>query len=183
MLRSRGVIHRVVRSTGRGGSLETAGVKLSFWSLLGLRPKVTRAGARNSPQIKENGGAHGPPPCGMVRLCGMRAAQEVCLSGPSGTPAPTEGGQDRRCSAGRRREGMPPYEVDIGRAAPHRAPPCAPRLAAPPRAVRRCAWLTTACRTARSGCPSRSAPWNTIPAAVPHPSDRTGYRLRTAPHR
>ena len=156
---------------------------LSLLKEMGPQEASPRRGAKYPTDKKQRGGAHGPPPCGMVRLCGMRAAQEVCLSGPSGTPAPTEGGQDRRCSAGRRREGMPPYEVDIGRAAPHRAPPCAPRLAAPRRAVRRCAWLTTACRTARSGCPSRTAPWNTIPAAVPHPSDRTGYRLRTAPHR
>ena len=31
----------------RAGSLETFGFKQTFWSLLGLRPKVTRAGARN----------------------------------------------------------------------------------------------------------------------------------------
>ena len=31
----------------RAGSLETCGFKQTFWSLLGLWPKVTRAGARN----------------------------------------------------------------------------------------------------------------------------------------
>ena len=31
------------------GSLETFGFKQTFWSLLGLWPKVTRAGARNTP--------------------------------------------------------------------------------------------------------------------------------------
>ena len=31
----------------RAGSLETFGFKQTFWSLLGLWPKVTRAGARN----------------------------------------------------------------------------------------------------------------------------------------
>ena len=54
----------MARGAGRGGSLETAGVKQSFWSLLGLRPKVTRAEARNIPEIKANGGAHWPRPTG-----------------------------------------------------------------------------------------------------------------------
>ena len=35
----------------RAGSLETCGFKQTFWSLLGLRPKVTRArGAEYSPR-------------------------------------------------------------------------------------------------------------------------------------
>ena len=38
----------------RAGSLETCGFKQRFWSLLGLRPKATRArGARNSPRRRE----------------------------------------------------------------------------------------------------------------------------------
>ena len=57
-------------AVSRAGSLETCGFKQRFWSLLGLRPKVTRArGAEYSPCWGHGGN----------------------MSGPSGTPAPTEG--------------------------------------------------------------------------------------------
>ena len=35
----------------RAGSLETCGFKQRFWSLLGLRPKVTRARGRGTPPV------------------------------------------------------------------------------------------------------------------------------------
>ena len=55
---------------GVGGSLETAGVKQSFWPLLGLRPKVTRAGARNDHKYKNKRRGTLAPPYGIVRSCG-----------------------------------------------------------------------------------------------------------------
>ena len=55
-------------AVSRAGSLETCGFKQHFWSLLGLRPKVTRArDAEYSPRWGHGGN----------------------MSGPSGTPAPT----------------------------------------------------------------------------------------------
>ena len=66
MFCSCGMHHRVGRCTGRGGSLETAGVKQSFWSLLGLWPKVTRAGARNDLIARVSWVRRG----GIVRACG-----------------------------------------------------------------------------------------------------------------
>ena len=45
---------RFLTYPNRAGSLETCGFKQRFWSLLGLRPKATRArGARNSPRRRE----------------------------------------------------------------------------------------------------------------------------------
>ena len=59
---------RFLTYPNRAGSLETCGFKQTFWSLLGLRPKVTRArGAEYSPCWGHGGN----------------------MSGPSGTPAPT----------------------------------------------------------------------------------------------
>ena len=80
-------------AVGRAGSLETCGFKQRFWSLLGLRPKVTRArgrgtlsaggmekksnrpprakgcraGARNIPLEKKRTGRRGRRP---LRVCG-----------------------------------------------------------------------------------------------------------------
>ncbi len=48
LYRSRGTQNGKEQRAERGGSLETAGSKQSFWSLLGLWPKVTRVGARNA---------------------------------------------------------------------------------------------------------------------------------------
>ena len=51
---SRGTRSRFSNAVRRAGSLETCGFKQRFWSLLGLRPKATRArGARNSPRRRE----------------------------------------------------------------------------------------------------------------------------------
>ena len=55
-------------TVSRAGSLETCGFKQTFWSLLGLRPKVTRARGR-----------------GILFAGGMKGTS----NGPSGTPAPT----------------------------------------------------------------------------------------------
>ena len=47
---SRGTRSRFSNAVRRAGSLETCGFKQRFWSLLGLRPKATRArGAELSP--------------------------------------------------------------------------------------------------------------------------------------
>ena len=51
---SRGTRSRFSNTVRRAGSLETCGFKQRFWSLLGLRPKVSRASEGGSP----------PRPCG-----------------------------------------------------------------------------------------------------------------------
>ena len=51
---SRGTRSRFSNAVRRAGSLETCGFKQRFWSLLGLRPKVTRARGRG---ISPIGGA------------------------------------------------------------------------------------------------------------------------------
>ena len=45
---SRGTRSRFSNAVRRAGSLETCGFKQRFWSLLGLRPKVTRARGRGT---------------------------------------------------------------------------------------------------------------------------------------
>ena len=48
----------------RAGSLETCGFKQAFWSLLGLRPKVTRARGRGIfPSEKESRAVGDADPC------------------------------------------------------------------------------------------------------------------------
>ena len=61
---------RVVRGgrfpaySSRAGSLETCGFKQTFWSLLGLRPKVTRARKRGIfPSEKESRAVGDADPC------------------------------------------------------------------------------------------------------------------------
>ena len=65
---SRGTRSRFSNAVRRAGSLETCGFKQRFWSLLGLRPKVTRARER-----------------GILFAGDMKGTS----NGPSGTPAPT----------------------------------------------------------------------------------------------
>ena len=48
---SRGTRSRFSNAVRRAGSLETCGFKQRFWSLLGLRPKVTRARGRGTPPV------------------------------------------------------------------------------------------------------------------------------------
>ncbi len=51
----------------RAGSLETCGFKQAFWSLLGLRPKVTRARGRGI-----------TPAGGMEKACAGRRGRRPC---------------------------------------------------------------------------------------------------------
>ena len=52
---------RFLTYPNRAGSLETCGFKRRFWSLLGLRPKVTRARGRGTlPSAKMNGPSRTP---------------------------------------------------------------------------------------------------------------------------
>ena len=51
----------------RAGSLETCGFKQAFWSLLGLRPKVTRARGRGM-----------TPAGGMEKACAGRRERRPC---------------------------------------------------------------------------------------------------------
>ena len=51
-------------AVSRAGSLETCGFKQTFWSLLGLRPKVTRARKRGIfPSEKESRAVGDADPC------------------------------------------------------------------------------------------------------------------------
>ena len=87
---SRGTRSRFSNAVRRAGSLETCGFKQRFWSLLGLRPKVTRArGARNS--LRRRHGKKEQPAAAGKRMSRRSAKYSFGekTNGPSGTPAPT----------------------------------------------------------------------------------------------
>ena len=56
---SRGTRSRFSNAVRRAGSLETCGFKQRFWSLLGLRPKATRARGRGT--LPAGGAIRAPP--------------------------------------------------------------------------------------------------------------------------
>ena len=58
---------RFLTYPNRAGSLETCGFKQTFWSLLGLRPKVTRAWGRRI-----------TPAGGMEKACAGRRGRRPC---------------------------------------------------------------------------------------------------------
>ena len=79
-------------TVSRAGSLETCGFKQRFWSLLGLRPKVTCArGAEYSPCWGHGGNMSGPSgtPAPTEDQTKVRRYPVVRRCGPSRTPAPT----------------------------------------------------------------------------------------------
>ena len=85
---------RFLTYPNRAGSLETCGFKQRFWSLLGLRPKVTRARGRGTLPVgdmeEKRTGRRGRRPLQRVRRkCAGIWYLAVRRCGLPGTPAPT----------------------------------------------------------------------------------------------
>ena len=75
---SRGTRSRFSNTVRRAGSLETCGFKQRFWSLLGLRPKATRARGRGTLPVggsdpsAASGGCRGGERVAAVKISSVR---------------------------------------------------------------------------------------------------------------